>query len=153
MLTIYIRENERALQAITAYRASALEARVVGVPGRFDNVQVHFGAPGTEACNACACDEKPGGEWYCYANGAFFQHVGKSHFHVTARTERGDSVYLGGGTLFIEQSILNVPDGHVPVIPEDTWVRGANGLYYRVTADVDADGVPFMVVDKNGVSK
>lgn len=154
MTTIKLPRNTTdALPEIRVGRVSAFEALVVGVPSHLENVQISFGTAGDLASNACPCDARPGGEYGIYANGAFFPNVGKAHYHVTARTARGDSVYLGRGRLTIIQSVLNVPEGSVPVIPDDMWVRGANGLYYKVTAKLDEDGVPYMIVDPNGVTK
>ena len=143
----------RGLASLTVGRASAFEALVVGVPDGLENVQIHFGTGGDTAVNAACCDEKPGGEWYCYANGAYFPRPGKNHYHVTARNGRGDSVYLGGGTLFVEQSVLNMDAADAGTIPDDTWLRGLDGKYYKLTVEFDADGVPVPVVDDEGVTR
>lgn len=153
MITLQIFKNSRKLDALHAARASALDGVIIGVPAECENVQISIGVAGNESTNACACDLRPGGEWHFYANGAFFPFVGRTLYHVTARTLKGDSVYLGRGVLVVEESVLNVPAASVPLLPDDTWVRGANGLYYRVTAELDEDGVPFMIVDPNGVKK
>ena len=154
MTTIVLNDKTTdRLPEIAVGRASVFEARLIGVPSHLENVQIAFGTPGDATCNACPCDLLSGGEYAVYANGAYFHTVGRAHYHITARTPGGDSAYLGSGPLRIIQSVLNVTEGKVPVIPDDMWVRGSNGLYYRVTADVDEDGVPFMIVDRNGVTK
>lgn len=153
MFTIPIQENSgKELPAVEVGRASAFRARIVGVESDYANVQIAFGTPQDAASNAVACNARPGGDWTCYASGAYFMYEGRAHYHVTAKTPQGDSVYLGGGTLFISPSVLNVDDASVPVIPPNCYVRGSNGLYYLVTAELDDDGIPYMIVDRNGVT-
>lgn len=146
-------DTRRALAELEVGRVSAFEALIVGVPGHYDNVELHFGANGDVSTNAVVCNPKPGGEWYCYANGAFFQYVGKNHYHVTARTPQGDSAYLGSGTLWVRQSVINTDPAQTPVIPEECYVRGLDGKYYRLTVDFDESGVPFPVLDNEGITK
>lgn len=154
MFIIPIRENSsNPLPEITVGRASAFEGKIVGVPADYENVQIAWGQVGNDASFACPCNAKKGGDWGVYATGAYFLTVGKAFYHVTAKTHKGDSVYLGGGTLRVCQSVLNVEPDAVPVIPDECYVRGANGLYYKVTAALDEDGVPYMIVANEGISK
>ena len=140
------------LPTVTVGRASAFRARLVGIPRDLERVQIAFGTPKDNSSCAVQCDPRPGGEWTAYASGAYFLVEGRASYHVTALTPRGDSVYLGAGTLFIVPSVLNVEETALPVIPPDCYVRGADGLYYKVTAELDEDGLPYMVVDRKGVS-
>lgn len=154
MLVIPIKSNPSApLPEVTVGRASALSAKIVGVPADFSSVQVAFGNPEDGSLCPCPCDPKKGGDWGLYASGAFFLSVGKAAYHVTAKTRKGDSAWLGCGTLRVVQSVLNVEPSAVPVIPDECYVRGADGLYYKVTAELDEDGVPYMVVAKEGITK
>lgn len=153
MFKIPIQENTSILlPEIVIGRASAFEGVLMNVPADYDNVQIAF-EQANGASVPCPCNARPGGEWGIYANGAFFLSlITKGAYHVTARTHKGDSVYLGSGTLRVKASILNVDANAVPVLPQDVYVRGGNGLYYKVTAELDEDGVPYMVVDQNGVT-
>ncbi len=155
MLTIPISpETSIPRKSIEVGRASAFRARLVGIPADFDNVQIHFGRPDTGDANAVACTPVPGGEWNAYAGGAYFPAVGKAQYHVTARTPQGDSAYLGSGTLRVVPSVLNVGAEEALVVPQDLYAHSPkNGLYYKVTAELDEDGVPFLIVDRNGVTK
>jgi len=154
MVTILLGEDtQHALKDVSVGRASAFEAMVVGVQDNYENVEVHFGANGDVNTNAVVCNPKSGGRWYCYANGAFFPAVGKNHFHVTAKTPQGDSAYLGSGTLWVSQSVINTDPAQTPVIPEECYVRGLDGKYYRLTVDFDESGVPFPVLDNEGITK
>lgn len=153
MFIIPVREHSGLpLPTATVGRASAFRARITGVPEDYTNVQVAFGTPLDAYANTAACDMKPGGDWTVYASGAYFMNEGTAHYHITAKTAKGDSVYLGGGTLVITPSVLNVENYELPVIPPDCYVRGADGKYYKVTAELDEDGVPYMIVSKEGVT-
>lgn len=154
MTRIPIRENSPLpLPDLTVGRASALNAELLNVDRSYTNVQVMLGQPSSEAASACPCEPRPGGTWSLYANGAFFLTTGSTAYHVTARTSRGDSVYLGTGRLRIVDSVLNVEKTELPVLPEEVYVRGSNGLYYRVTVELDDDGAPYMIVDPKGIAK
>lgn len=154
MLVIPVKANPSApLPEVTVGRASALAAKIVGVPADFSSVQVAFGVPGGGSFSPCPCSPRKGGDWGLYASGAFFLTEGKAAYHVTARTRKGDSAWLGCGTLRVVPSVLNVEATDVPVLPDECYVRGADGLYYKVTAELDEDGVPYMVVSKEGITK
>lgn len=154
MFIIPIKENtSNPLPEISVGRASAFVGKIVGVPAEYENVQIAFGNAENGSCFPCPCNAKPGGDWGVYANGAYFLTVGKAFYHVTAKTPNGDSIYLGSGALRITQSVLNVEPSNVPVIPDECYVRGANGLYYKVTAELDEDGVPYMNVSTEGITK
>lgn len=155
MKTIRVSENSLfPLPDLAVGRASALNIAVVGVDRTYENVQIAFGqiSAGGAAIPA-PCTASPGGEWTCYASGALFLAEGATNYHITAKTARGDSIYLGGGRLVITPSVLNVEPTELPTLPDECYVRGSNGLYYRVTVELDPDGVPYMVVDPEGVSK
>lgn len=155
MTTITINENSpMPLPDISVGRASVLNAELVGVDRSYTNVQVMLGQVSAGgAAVACPCNLKPGGVWTLYADGAFFLFTGNVNYHVTAKTAQGDSVYLGGGNLRVVDSVLNVEETELPVLPDEMYVRGSNGLYYRVTVELDADGVPYMIVDPEGITK
>lgn len=155
MTKIIIKENSPIpLPDISVGRASVLNAEILNVDRAYSNVQVMLGQVSSGgAAVACPCNRKPGGVWTLYANGAFFLFTGEANYHVTAKTAEGDSVYLGGGKLRIVDSVLNVEETELPVMPDEVYVRGSNGLYYRVTVELDDDGIPYMIVDSNGVSK
>jgi len=154
MFKIPIRENTSILlPEIAVGRASAFEGVILNVPRDYENVQVAFGQSNGSTV-ACPCNQRPGGDWGVYANGAYFLTVTNTAiYHVTAKTHKGDSVYLGSGRLKVIASVLNASESDVPVLPDDVYVRGANGLYYKVTAALDEDGIPYMVVDQNGVTR
>lgn len=155
MLRIKIKENSVIpLQTISVGRASVLNAVLEGIDRSYTNVQIMLGQISAGGATvACPCTEAPGGEWKVYASGAFFLFTGDTFYHVTAKTPQGDSIYLGGGVLSIVDSVLNVEESEVPVLPDEVYVRGSNGLYYRVTAELDSDGVPYMIVDPKGITK
>ena len=155
MKTIKINENSNfPLPDIKVGRASAFNCTLVNIDRTYTNVQIAVGQVlSSGAMIPCACSERPGGEWKAYLNGALFLGVGVTVYHVTAKTDKGDSIYLGGGRLSVVDSVLNTDPYDVPVIPDELYVRGSNGLYYRVTAELDSDGVPYMIVDPNGVTK
>ena len=155
MITIKIGDSSAIpLRALEVGRNSAFVARIIGVPAEYGNVQLHFGVPNSEGANAVVCKPIPGGDWKAYATGAYFPTVGKSHYHVTAKTAEGDGVYLGAGTLRVAASVVNVDDPANLIVPPNMYAFSPdNGLYYKVTAKLDADGVPFLVVDKNGVER
>ena len=154
MFIIPIRENTSIqLPEIVVGRASAFVGKIVRVPAEYENVQIAWGQAESGATFPCPCNYRKGGDWGVYANGAYFQQIGKSCYHVTAKTHKGDSIYLGSGTLRVTQSVLNVDETQVPVIPDDFYARGRNGLYYKVTAELDEDGVPYLFVAKEGITK
>ena len=155
MTTITINENSLLpLPSISVGRASALNAEILNVDSSYSNVQVMLGQISAGgAAIACPCNPSPGGVWTLYANGAYFLLTGKTLYHVTAKTAKGDSIYLGGGILHVVNSVLNIEETDIPVLPEEIYVRGSNGLYYRVTVELDGDGVPYMIVDPKGITK
>ena len=153
----HIRINENSsfpLPDICVGRASAVNLVLTNIDRAYSNVQISFGQISAGgAAIPCPCSERPGGEWACYASGAFFLAVGSTNYHVTAKTAKGDSSYLGGGRLAVTPSVLNVEPSGLPTLPDEVYVRGSTGLYYRVTVELDEDGVPYMIVDPNGVTK
>ena len=155
MKTIRINENSTfPLPDIEVGRASAFNCTLTNIDRTYTNVQISVGQiSAKDACLPCPCTESPGGEWRAYISGAFFLAVGTSCYHVTAKTAKGDCIYLGGGRLIITPSVLNVEPAEMPVMPDEVYVRGSTGLYYRVTVELDEDGVPYMIVDPNGVTK
>lgn len=153
MRILRIDNRYHLLPDVTVGRGSVCRLTITGIENDLDNVQVHFGKASDAATNVVMCQKRSGGEWYCYANGFYFLDEGVANYHITARTPEGDSRYLGGGKLRIIPSILNVDPENAPIIPEDTYVRGSNGLYYKLTAELDADGVPYIIVDPKGVTK
>lgn len=154
MNLICIGSNTRnLLPEIVNGRASAYYALIRGVPEEVDHVEVHFGKPENASTNAVVCRRVPGGDWKVYANGFFFPDVGKTVYHITARSDKGDSVYLGGGTLRVTQSVLNVTEGEEPIIPADTMVRNPRtGLWHKLTAEVNDDGQVVVGVEKEGIT-
>ena len=155
MIAIKVSDNPAIpLRALEIGRASAFEAIIVGIPAEHENVQLHFGVPESEDVAAVACKPVPGGDWKAYATGAYFPTVGKAQYHITAKTRQGDSIYLGKGTLRVTASVLNVDDPANLIVPPNMHAFNPdNGLYYKVTAKLDADGVPFLIVDRNGVTR
>ena len=155
MKTIRINENSTfPLPDIEVGRASAFNCTLTNIDRTYTNVQISFGQKSAGgAAIPCPCTERPGGEWGCYASGAFFLAEGAATYHVTAKTAKGDSIYLGGGRLVVKPSVLNVEPGDLPTLPDEVYVRGSNGLYYKVTAELDEDGVPYMVVAPEGITK
>ncbi len=144
---------EFPLPRIATARGSSFTADIAGIPDDVENVQIHIGVAGSSNLfNAVPCDARQGGIWRVYATGAFFPSVGDARYHLTARDRRGESVYLGQGRLDVRASVLNVPEGDVPVLPKDTYVRGTNGLFYPLTVELDENGVPYPVIGE-GVQK
>ena len=57
------------------------------------------------------------------------------------------------GRLFVEQSVLNVSEEDVPLVPEETWVRNpATGLWHKLEVTVE-DGVLVPEFSNVGVSR
>lgn len=154
MTKILITENSTfPLPDISVGRASAFCCSISGIDRTYTSVQIAIGQVSSGGHLPCPCTAVPGGDWKCYVSGAFFLSPGATNYHITAKTDKGDSVYLGGGRLLIVESVLNVESSDLPVMPEEVYVRGANGLYYKVTVELDADGVPYMVVAPEGIEK
>lgn len=155
MTIITINENSPLpLPTLSVGRASALNAELHNVDRSYSNVQIMLGQVSSGGATvACTCRLRPGGVWSLYASGAYFLVTGRAKYHITAKTAQGDSVYLGSGVLLITDSVLNVEETDLPVLPEEMYVRGSNGLYYRVTVNLDEDGVPYMNVDPEGITK
>lgn len=147
------KDTRNQLNEIVVGRASAYAAMVRGVPPEIDHVEVHFSTPGNEAANAVVCRRVPGGDWKCYANGFYFPNVGTAHYHVTGRTDAGDSAYLGSGTLRVTPSVLNVPQGQEPIVPTTAMAfNPTNGLYYRVVAELNEDGQIVLATEQEGIT-
>lgn len=155
MRTINIGNNPNdPLAQIAVGRSSAFVARLVGVPSDVENVEVHFGTRNDLSINPCVCRKVPGGEWKCYANGFFFPDEGKAHYHVTAKTAAGDSVYFGKGKLIIMPSVINVKPGAVGIVPDETYVRNPKtGLWHKVIAELDENGEIVMATEQEGITK
>lgn len=154
MKKIIVTENPRdQLNEIAVGRASAFEAVIVGVPAHLECVQVHFGTRDDLSRNAVDCTYVPGGEWKCYANGFFFPDAGKAHYHVTAKTFKGDSVYLGSGVLRIIPSVLCADTANA-IIPADTYIRNPNtGLWHKIVAELDESGQIVLATEQEGITK
>ena len=143
-----------AMPEVSVGRASAFCAELIGVADDLENVQVHFGSIGDISSNAVAARRVPGGIYRVYANGFYFPNVGKAHYHVTAKTAQGDSTYLGGGTLRVIQSVLNVPAPQVPIVPDTACAfNPRTGLYYRIVAELNDDGEVVLAAEKEGFTK
>ncbi len=140
-------------RAITVGRGSALWLEIVGVPGGVENVVFHAGRPGTENYSTVAASPLPDGRWSVYASGLHFPNVGTGKYHVTGRDARGGSVWLGSGRLNVEQSVLNVDEGDIPLVPEDAYVRNpATGLWHKLEVTVE-NGVLVPEFSDQGVSR
>lgn len=154
MMTIPIKEGAKtALPAAEVGRASAFRALLVGVSADLENVEVHFATPTNATGSAVKCDPLPGGDWRVYASGLYFPDVGRAKYRVSAKTPQGDSVFLGEGTLDVVQSSLNVDDGALPIVPEDTYLRNpATGLWHKLTCTFE-DGMLTPSIAREGVTK
>lgn len=140
------------LATISVGRGSSFECEIVGVPDGVQEVQMHFGRPGTNACGHATANPLPDGRWGVYANGLHFQDVGVTKYHVTGRDERDNSRWFGSGTLNVRPSVLQV-DAVETIIPEDCYVRNPeNGLWYKFTVTVE-DGILTPVFSKEGITK
>ena len=145
--------EKSARRSITVGRGSALWLEVVGVPSGVENVVFHAGRPGTENYSTVAASPLPDGRWSVYASGLHFPNVGVGKYHVTGRDERGGSVWLGCGRLNVEQSVLNVDEGDIPLVPEDAYVRNpATGLWHKLEVTVE-NGVLVPEFSDQGVSR
>ena len=141
------------LATLSVGRASAQELELVGVPDGVMNVMVHVGRPGTDNYSAVLAHPLPDGRWGVYVSGLYFPEVGKGKYHVTGKDGHDGSVWLGWGRLFVEQSVLNVDEEDVPLVPEDTWVRNPKtGLWHKLEVTVE-DGVLVPEFSNVGVSR
>ncbi len=141
------------LRAITVGRGSALELEIVGAPDGLENLMLHVGRPGTDNYSVAAASPIPDGRWAVYASGLHFPEVGVGKYHVTGRDGRGGSVWLGCGRLLVEQSVLNVDEEDVPLVPEDAYVRNpATGLWHKLEVTVE-NGVLVPEFSNQGVSR
>ena len=156
MLIIPAKANPATqLPSVTVGRGGALEIEVVGAPDGLQELQLHVSdAESPHTYTAVPATSLPDNRWRVYASGLFFRTVGKSFYQLTGKDGRDNSVWLGKGRLVVVDSVLHADSDDVPIIPEDCFVRNpATGLWHKVTSALDEDGIPYMVVAKEGVEK
>ena len=140
-------------RSISVGRGSAVWLEIVGVPNGVENVVFHAGRPGTDNYSAVQASPLPDGRWAVYASGLHFPDVGAGRYHVTGKDERGGSVWLGSGSLYVEPSVLNVDAEDIPLVPEDAYVRNpATGLWHKLTVTFE-DGALVPELSTEGVSR
>ena len=128
---------------------SAFRALLVGVPRDLENVEIHFGSPGT----ALHCEALPGGDWRAYASGLYFPDETRTQYHVTARTPQGNSLWLGSGVLFVRPAPANTDAASAPIVPDDTYVRNPEtGKWHKLTVSFEG-GLLVPDIEPNGVDR
>lgn len=140
------------LDTLDVGRGSAIEFVVIGAPEGLQEVQAHIGVVGDGSrFTAVAARALPDNRWSVYANGLHFPHVGSVKYHLTGKDERDNSVWLGAGRINVRESAMHKPDGEIPIIPEDCYIRNtATGLWHRLTATIDG-GEVVLDYDRKGV--
>lgn len=141
------------LRTIEVGRASALNLAIEGLPDDVQGVQFHVGRMGRSDFYPIPCTLVPGNRWSVYVSGLHLQDVGTTEYHISAKDERGNDIWIGKGSLEVVQSVLSVPEGEVPLIPEDTYVRNpATGLWHKLTCQFE-DGMILPMIEEEGVTK
>ena len=155
-ITVRVRGGQAVktpLRSLEVGRASVLDLIVVGAPEGLQSLQFHVGRIGRDDFYPVEASPLPDNRWSIYASGLHFQDVGRTEYHISARDERDNAVWLGRGRLEIVQSVLPVDPGEISLIPEDTYVRNPNtGLWHKLTCKFE-DGMILPMIEEEGVTK
>ncbi len=157
-MTIEVDESHLAwpLRPIWAGVLASLTVEVVGVPDGMAELGMLVEAAGTDTPFAAAGKDMGGGRWRVYLMPYCFPVASDLglKYQIVGTDARGERTWLGTGALGVRDCGAAGSSLIPSVIPADTYVRNPKtGLYHKVTAEVDEDGIITLGVESEGVEK
>lgn len=144
-------------------RLSSAVFEIVGdIPDDIDGITVqverhedpvtHEPRANLTACASPVCD----GTFRCYLSPFHFPDVSIKglHYHILANDIKGNPRWLGTGALVVHENPANGTPEVAPIIPPDTYIRNpTNGLYYKLTAELNELGEIVTALSSEGVTR
>ena len=160
----------RDLAMINGGVNNILEVSFSGIDPHYDGVQIRIDIGGGIAV-VKDCEPMRTCEWACYIKAFNFTKVGDFRYTLTGLAVDGGSAYIGSGVCRIRPSeantnatdtgagelntfngILSQTTGGAVNNDGKTYLRGADGKYYELKVEIDADGKPYMSLADEGVN-
>ena len=134
---------------------SSLDVIVKGVPSGVSELEIRFGAEGRENPISARGRMVQDGVWHVYAMPFCFPAAaGDLKYEIVCTDEGGNARWLGTGALAVLACGAAGSEEEPQIVPRDTYLRNpVTGLYHRLVAEVDEDGVLTVAVDQEGVEK
>lgn len=134
---------------------SSLDVIVKGVPSGVSELEIRFGAEGRENPISARGRMVQDGVWHVYAMPFCFPSAaGDLKYEIVCTDEGGNARWLGTGALAVLACSAAGSGEEPQIVPRDTYLRNpVTGLYHRLVAEVDEDGVLTVAVDQEGVEK
>ena len=132
-----------------------LDIIVQGVPSGVSELEIRFGAEGRENPISARGRMVQDGVWHVYAMPFCFPAAaGDLKYEIVCTDEGGNARWLGTGALAVLACSAAGSGEEPQIVPRDTYLRNpVTGLYHRLVAEVDEDGVLTVAVDQEGVEK
>lgn len=149
------------LVPITVGRLSSAEFEIVGDLGSYLSIRMEFsrvdgsGGSRREPFAVAAVKNLRGDAWSVYASPFCFPDADCGlEYQVVGKDSHGNDRWLGTGRLEVSACGANGSSEEPPIVPRDTYLLNpVTGLYHRLVAEVDEDGVLTVAVDQEGVEK
>lgn len=134
---------------------SSLDVIVKGVPSGVSELEIRFGAEGRDRPISARGRIGQDGVWHVYAMPFCFPAAaGDLQYEIVCTDADGNQRWLGTGALAVLECSAAGSGEEPPIVPRDTYLRNpVTGLYHRLVAEVDEDGVLTVAVDQEGVEK
>ena len=124
----------------------ALNVRIFRTPAQDGTARDPYVAPATL---------QQDGLWRCYLTPLCFSDIANDlQYDLIGVDAQGNPRHLGAGLLRVQKSHLTA-DGTLPdVVPADTYLYNpTTGLWHKLTADVDDQGVITVAVEQEGIER
>ena len=134
---------------------SSLDIVVKGVPLGVSGLEIRFGAAGSDVPFSARGRMCADGSWHVYAMPFCFPAAASGlEYEIVCTDADGNARWLGTGALDVLACGANGSGEEPTIVPRDTYLRNpVTGLYHRLVAEVDEDGVLTVAVDQEGVEK
>ena len=134
---------------------SSLDVIVKGVPSGVSELEIRFGAEGRENPISARGRMVQDGVWHVYAMPFCFPSAaGDLKYEIVCTDEGGNARWLGTGALAVLACSAAGSGEEPQIVPRDTYLRNpVTGLYHRLVAEVDEDGVLTVAVHQEGSEK
>ena len=134
---------------------SSLDVIVKGVPMGVSDLEIRFDAAGRDRPISARGRMVQDGVWHVYAMPFCFPSAaGDLKYEIVCTDEGGNARWLGTGALAVLACSAAGSGEEPQIVPRDTYLRNpVTGLYHRLVAEVDEDGVLTVAVDQEGVEK
>ena len=128
---------------------------VRGVPLDASGLEIRFYSSGRDTPLSARGRRVADGEWRVYAMPFCFpEEACGLKYEIVCTDSDGNPRWLGDGALDVLACGANGSGEEPPIVPRDTYLRNpVTGLYHRLVAEVDEDGVLTVAVDQEGVEK